>query len=258
VSQAKDVPAVATSVRIIELLDAQAPAAPSAGAIARELGINRSTCYGILATLQRRGWVEQSPPGGPGWVLGPGFRRLSSATSRDVIAVLQRELDRFAEETGLMAFAARQQPDGDYVAVARAAGRGPVRIAVEPGDSFAWAAPALLQSFLAWAPDDERDAALATHTLTAFTVNTIVERDALLEELAVVRERGFALSMQQFDLAQSGVAAPVFDPAGRVAYALCSLAFSSELTDDNVTPVAEALREAAQRATARSGGRWPS
>jgi DNA-binding IclR family transcriptional regulator len=255
--EGKDVPAVATSVRIVELLDAQSPQAPSAGAIARELEINRSTCYGILATLQRRGWVVQSPAGGPGWTLGPGFLKLTRGGARDVLALLQEELDRFADERGLMAFAARALDGGSYVAVARAAGRGPVRITVDPGDTFPFAAPALMQVFLAWLSEPQLAAALAGRELTRFTPRTVVDPEALAGELARVREQCFALSIQQFDLSQSGAAAPVFDAGGRVVYALCTLAFSSELSRETIAPVADTLRETARRATVRIGGRWP-
>jgi DNA-binding IclR family transcriptional regulator len=84
----------------------------------------------------------------------------------------------------------------------------------------------------------------------------VVDPQELEAELERVRSEGYAVSLQQFNMAQSGIAAPVFDAAGRVDFALCTLAFSTELGPDDVPRVGPAVRDAARRATLRCGGRW--
>jgi DNA-binding IclR family transcriptional regulator len=76
--------------------------------------------------------------------------------------------------------------------------------------------------------------------------------------LADVRRDGFSCSVRQFDLAQGGAAAPVFDARGRPSLVLCTLGFSSELNEHNVRQVGAQLRDGAQRLTQRIGGVNPA
>lgn len=52
-------------------------------------------------------------------------------------------------------------------------------------------------------------------------------------------------------------AKPVFDSCGTVRYAVCSLAFSSELDDTNVAAAGNAIRLCAEAITLRTGGTLP-
>ena len=64
-------------------------------------------------------------------------------------------------------------------------------------------------------------------------------------------------SLQRYDMAQSGVAAPIFDRGGTVARVVCSLAFSTEPHQDNVARIGSLVADCADRITARTGGRKP-
>jgi DNA-binding IclR family transcriptional regulator len=66
-----------------------------------------------------------------------------------------------------------------------------------------------------------------------------VDRDALREVLAATRRGGYSTSIQQYDMAQSGVAAPVFDKRGQVVR------------------IGGMVSACAERITARTGGRRP-
>ena len=71
-----EVPAVSAAIRLVERIAAEAPQAVSAGTLAGALGLNRSTCYNILATLQQAGWVNNLG-NRSGWTLGPGLSTLA-------------------------------------------------------------------------------------------------------------------------------------------------------------------------------------
>lgn len=94
--------------------------------------------------------------------------------------------------------------------------------------------------------------------IKAFTANTITDSKAVDAEMELTRKRGYSISLQQYDLAQSGVAAPIFDHHGRVTRVLCSLAFSSELDAENVDRTGQLLAECGMRITERIGGRNPN
>ena len=65
--------------------------------------------------------------------------------------------------------------------------------------------------------DDEQVEALLPAQLTALTEHTITTRDALLDELRVVRETGVAYDLEEFTPGTSGVSAVVRDRYGAVA-----------------------------------------
>ena len=254
---ASDVPAVGAAMRILESLAAASPAAVSPGQLINELELNRSTCYNILAALQRGGWAR-SLGDRAGWTLGPRLLALASGTTDLVTAMLQQELDRLSAELGFVVFVAERGSTGDHVVVVKAERQTGVRVTVGIGDAFPFSAPALMQAVCAWLPREERDKLIARHGLVAFTHRTVVEPHALHELLDTVRRDGFSRSIQQFNLAQGGVAAPVFDHRGHVNRVVCCLAFSSDLDEESADQVGQAVRACANRITQRTGGVAPA
>src|SRR5215475_3936814 len=67
---ASDVPAVLSAVRLLERIARDWPEPVPSGVLIEDLGLNRSTCYNLLGTLQRAGWVTSHGDRG-GWTLGP-------------------------------------------------------------------------------------------------------------------------------------------------------------------------------------------
>lgn len=253
---ASDVPAVTSSVRIVERLAAEWPHPVAPRDLINELGLNRSTCYNILATLQRAGWVT-SMGERSGWTLGPKLLTLTGVTDDMAASVAQQEIDELSRRLGFIVFVAEPDGSGGYVVVAKGERQLGVRVTVSVGESFPFSAPAIMQAFHAWLPREQVDESVDRHGLKPFTPHTIVDRDDLHAALAETRERGFSTSLQQFDMAQSGVAAPVFDRRGNVARVVCSLAFSTELHQDNVGRIGTLVAGCADRVTARTGGRKP-
>lgn len=251
-----NVPAVASSVRILERLAAEWPDAVSPRDLVVELGLNRSTCYNILATLQQAGWVR-SLGERAGWTLGPRLLTLTGVTDEMAQRVMQEEIDALTRRVGSVVFIAEPDGSGGYVAVAKAERRLGVRLTVGIGEYFQFSSPALMNAFHAWSPPEEFEEMANRIGIKAFTPNTLTERDDLLAELERTRKRGYSVSLQQFDLAQCGLAAPVFDQRGKVSRVVCALTFSSDVNAENASRVGELVAECANRITERIGGQNP-
>jgi DNA-binding IclR family transcriptional regulator len=67
---------------------------------------------------------------------------------------------------------------------------------------------------------DEVAALLGPGPYPAYTVNTITTLDALMEDLALVRTRGFAVESEELALRRACVAAPIRDRSGAIVAAL--------------------------------------
>ena len=158
--------------------------------LARRLGLHKSTASRLLATLQKRGLVEQDDETGK-YRLGLVVIRLAERAERtlDLRGIALPELERLArlthETTGLGIL------DGDtLLAVAQV--DGPNLVAV--GDWTGRATPLhcvasgkVLLSSLA-----EREVLrVVRRGLVTYTERTIVELEPLLEELARIRRRGY-------------------------------------------------------------------
>jgi IclR family transcriptional regulator, acetate operon repressor len=252
-----DVPAVLNTVRLLERIARDWPDPVSSGALIEELNLNRSTCYNILGTLQRAGWAASRGDRG-GWSLGPRLLAIAPVAEDWTAAIVREELDLVSQRLGYIAFAA-QWHGGDTYAVQAKADRGKgVHITVGVGDTFPFSAPAIMRAFHAWSDPAAVDRLIERHGVEAFTAETVTEPAKLRDVLAETRRRGYGSSVREYDLGQSGVAAPVFDANGRVSMVVCVLAFSSELNESTVERVGATVRDCALTLTARTGGVPPT
>ncbi|ODU06884.1 MAG: hypothetical protein ABS81_03585 [Pseudonocardia sp. SCN 72-86] len=216
-----DVPAVDTAVRLTERISREWPNAITAGVLVEELGLNRSTCYSILRTLERAGWAATRGDG-RGWWPGPRLLGLADDRREDATAALVLpELDELSRTFGQLAFAARRDGDG-WTVLARSLPPRGARLTVDVGDTVA-ASPALVDVDLAWsAPQDGAEAARRTRT------------------------RGFSEARDP-RTGLNAVCAPVLDHRGRVAMVLCVYGQPSALTDQALRSTGARVRDAGRR-----------
>jgi DNA-binding IclR family transcriptional regulator len=204
--------------RALALLEfvATSPVDPAIKEAARNLGINLTTCYHLVNTLEARGYLVKDGQGrlriGPRVaVLHQGFvRRLQPA--RDFTPVLQR-LSHAIEETAYLSTWER----GDAVLQAVEEGPHPVRVTGLyvglRGDSHCRASG---KAVLAYLPAEELSEFLRRHPLTRRTPNTITGVRRLRADLVETARRGWALDAEEFAVGVSCLAAPYFGPDGRV------------------------------------------
>jgi coenzyme F420-dependent glucose-6-phosphate dehydrogenase len=247
---------VSAAIRILERIAAASPRPVSPGVLASELGLNRSTCYNILATLHQAGWTNNLGTRS-GWTLGPGLLALTGLSAESRTAVVEEEIEELSHRLGYVVFAAQQDGSGGYTVISVCDPRRGVRVIVDVGDRFPFSAPALMQAFYAFRPWRDFVDMARSRVVERFTEHTVTDADELRKLFADVRERGFSTSIRQFNLAQGAAAAAVFDRDGLPTLALGTLAFSSDLDEVNVMQVGRLIRECAVRITERTGGVVP-
>jgi DNA-binding IclR family transcriptional regulator len=253
---ADEVPAVSAAVRILERLAESWPETLSPTKLTNDLGLNRSTCYNILGTLQAAGWATAGG-GRTGWTLGPRLLLLTGVPDNVREAIVQQEIDGLGTQLGLTVFAAEWRPPHGHQVVATTRRVTGLHIGVNAGHVFEFSAPALMKTVLAWRDALEIDELLDTERLIRFTEYTRTDHRQIKAVLAEVRQRGYAESHQEYDLAQSAVAAPVFSSEATVRQVLCCLGFPRDLESRGPAKIGELMRRAAGRITDRTGGRRP-
>jgi DNA-binding IclR family transcriptional regulator len=190
---------------------AEAPEPHTAPDLAERCGLNRSTAWRILATLEEEGLVDRDPATNR-YSIGHAVTRLAGAAA-DSLPRLARphleELSRLTGETVSLAIPRRlqlvyvDQVQAPHVMAADWLGRAVPLHATSTG-----------KALLAWLPPEELGAALAP-PLARFTDRTITDPAALREELDRVRRRGYAVSRGELEGDLWGTSAPVLDRRGR-------------------------------------------
>jgi DNA-binding IclR family transcriptional regulator len=221
--------------------------------LARRLGLHKSTASRLLATLQKRGLVEQDEETGK-YRLGLVIIRLAERAERtlDLRGIAMPELERLArlthETTGLGIL------DGDsLLTVAQA--DGPNLIAVGDWTGRSTPLQCVASGKVLLSSVAEREVLrIVRRGLVSYTERTITELEPLLEELARIRRRGYATALGEFEMGLNAVAAPVHDARGNVIAAVDIWGPAFRLTPRRIPELAAQAREAAAAISVRLGG----
>jgi IclR family transcriptional regulator, acetate operon repressor len=227
---------------------AQAHRPPRLKDVAQALGINVTTSYHLLNTLQMAGYLTRDTDGtlrigGRTAILYQGLVR-NFALGRELMPVVE-ELSARTGETAYIAALNREK----VIIQALVEGNQPVRVTgLYVGFSGSEHIRASGKAVLAHLPDSERDAALK-HCLPRASAEELA---GVLRELREVRKLGWALDSGQFQQDVCCVAAPFFRSGGAVtgsvAVSVPEARFSA--TQEVVT---DAVLRSAQRASQIAG-----
>ena len=226
----------------------------TATALGEAVGLNRTTSWRLLTTLEQQHLVRRDEASGT-YTLGPGLLDLADQAAGAALARLAadvlRDLATRARETAALAVVRRGALT--YVAEAPA---GAVVAAGWLGQEISLHATSTGKVLLAFSPVEDRRAMLgpSAEQLPRHTATTITSLSTLEEELALTRERGYAVCRGEFETSAWGVSAPVLDLAGRPVAVVSLWGPSERLTADRFGTLGQlAVLGAAEVARRRTG-----
>ncbi|NMN99535.1 IclR family transcriptional regulator domain-containing protein [Antrihabitans stalactiti] len=198
---------------VLLAFDAEHPN-PSLAEVATQTGLSRPAVRRILLTLQRLGYVAGS---NGRWSLTPRVLSIGqhySATHTLLEAAMPRLL-KVAEST--QESASLGVLDGtDVVYAARVPVRRIMSINVSVGTRVPAYATSMGRALLAWGTPEQLGPVLAQAPFDKLVAGTITTVEQLQDELAKVREQGYALTSEELEQGLISVAAPVRDASGAV------------------------------------------
>lgn len=180
--------------------------------LAARCGLNRSTAWRLLATLDSQGLVERDPVT-QRYSVGYAIFQIAAAGDHD--ALVRRAhpvLQLLANDTGEtvnLAVAKRfnlvyvHQVEAPQVMSPNWLGRAVALHATSSG-----------KAFLAWLPKEERDV-LVPAKLERFTESTLTQRRQLEEELEAVRRNGYSICVGELEETLYGASAAVLNERER-------------------------------------------
>ena len=210
-------------------------------------GYPKSTIHALLSTLREYAVIEQTADGR--YSLGIRLYEWGSAVSAlwDVKQVARPFLERLAQSLGASTYLSVRS--GDHVlSIDQCASFGAgLQVTMEPGLSLPLHATAQGKLLLSAASEAEVRRVCRITGLRPFTRHTLVTEEALLSDLAAIRQAGYAVEDGEYRVGLRAVAAPVYDSAGSLCYAAGALGLFPKIqTEEFRTAIAKTRACAAE------------
>jgi len=202
---------VEAALRVLAYLAAH-PEGLEAREVARMLGKSLSTAYALLASLVAEGFAERE--GSSYRVSKAALAPAHSTPKAEHFERLQDALEELYLRTRERVYLALLTPEGGLELATRGRQGLPKPEGLERQVQGSLYAFALGKAVLAYLPEDELTQQAGE--LRPRTPYTLTDSLALREELARVRQMGFAVELEEYALGLSGLAAPIFGSEGQV------------------------------------------
>ena len=202
---------VKTAARTLDLFEAfTGECKPlSLSDIARAIGAPVSSCFGLVKTLENRGYLYSVGARRAFYPTRKMLENVRRIAAHDPLADIARPvLEELSVRSGETVLFARRAGDSVvYVDVIESGHK--IRYAAQAGESFPIHCSATGKAILASLPEAERRALLGRLKLERITPSTITRKPALLKELAESTERGWFVNRGEHVEDVMAVAVPV-------------------------------------------------
>ena len=224
-----------------------------ASEIARELGINRTRVFRILKTLENRGYVSFSQ-NTQGYKLGVKFLHIGEN-------ILER-LDLRREAEPVLMELARKTGDSAHllilqgqraVTLDRRQGENRLQVASPIGQSLPLYVGASPKILLANLPEEERERVIQTIEFESFTENTINNANEFRQCLETIRQQGYAVDEEDYELGVYAIGAPVRDYTGNVVAGVTITTPSSRYSSERKQELIDLAISAGQELSKKLG-----
>ncbi|NEN04970.1 IclR family transcriptional regulator [Diaminobutyricibacter tongyongensis] len=225
--------------------------------LALSVGMSKGSVYSTLQTLLAYGLITDRGEGASRtYRLGLGLFRLGqSATKQSTVAdVSTPVLSSLMRATGLTSRAALL--DGDWaLVVACVFAPGAVRLDLRLGEREWPHCSAVGKSLMSALSDPEARQIVSRLGMPRHTRRTITDIDQFIEELAITRERGYAVDDEEDADGIVCISAPVLDTLGRPYAALSITGLKADPALEDTHAVAAVVRSHADTLSALVRGR---
>ena len=200
---------------------------------ALRFGWSTTVAHRLLATLTYRGFLDTDEITHR-YRIGPAALQLSRQWQQTGFWTLLRpllaDLSKRTGDTALIAV-----PDGFYVRCVLAVEGESGRLRYHPtGELYPAHSGATSKAYFAFVPEADCQGLFAVHPVGRFTDRTVIDAEALESEFALIRQRGYAFTVGEYDPGVGCIAAPMMlhgSPWGSISLAGEASRFSERLED---------------------------
>jgi IclR family acetate operon transcriptional repressor len=208
------------------------------------------TVHRLLQTLMARDYAVRDSRTRR-YALGPAFRMLAGADLltpdwNEIAMPFLHELVEISGETANLAVLERDRA----VYMAQAQPSRMVRMFTELGNRVPLHCTGCGKVLLAYQPEKVVDSIIATTGLPAFTEKTITDPEQFRQELATIRQRGYAIDNGEQEEGVRCLAVPVYGTDGKVIAAISISGPSSRLDSSRIPALVPQLKRISAALTA--------
>lgn len=246
-------------VKTMELLKCFSPRQPewSANELSNKLNMNRTTVYRILTTLTKGGFVQSNPKSG-GFRLGFTLIGLSLALfdSMDIRTIAGPVLKGLTQKTGESVHLTIWDKDKVMV-IDHWESPSDFKVLVPLGKKLFAYCTATGKLFLSELSEEDLERYLSEHELKTLTPNTIVDKEALREEVRKVRQKQIAFDFEEYAMDIVTCAAPVYSYDQKINAAIAVVGPSRRM-QTKIEEIEAMTREASELISSSLGYVKPS
>jgi IclR family KDG regulon transcriptional repressor len=201
--------------------------------IAQRVGLHKSTCFGLLYTLQEMGYIQQNPETGR-YSLGLKIFELGQAylEGQDLRQLANPYLRRLVEQTQetvhLVVLEGHRA-----VYIDKVEGTHAMTISSRIGQRAKMHCTGVGKALLAHMYENDISFVLS-HELEKFTDNTIIDPENLREHLSGIRRAGYAIDDEEIEIGLRCVAAPIFNSHNQAFAAISMSGPSGRITRERL------------------------
>jgi IclR family KDG regulon transcriptional repressor len=221
--------------------------------IARELGMQKSTVFRLLATMQEFGFIRKAEAG-TGYRLGIRLFELGGvvATSFDLRDIALTYLHKIAEQTGETVHLGILN-ETDTISIETVDGQNTLKSSVLLGKRIPLYCTSVGKAILAFRSPQEQKEIISKINFIKFTDNTIIHPEAFEVELELTRRRGYAVEDMEYEVGVRCVAAPIWNSSGKVVASLSISGPSIRITHAKIPELAQLVVKATKKISKELG-----
>ncbi|MCM3691119.1 IclR family transcriptional regulator [Neobacillus niacini] len=221
--------------------------------IANQIDINKSSVFRTLSTLVQYGYIEQDRETGK-YKLGYKFLDISSKLldSIDIRAEAKPFLEELENKTNEVIHLVVYD-QGEVVYIEKLEGTETLRTHSKVGKRAPMHCTSVGKAILAHLPENDVFSILNRKGMPYHTDHTITSIEAILQELKQIRQRGYALDLEENEYGITCIAAPVFDHLGKVVAAVSISGPTTRMTKERITQLGPIMIQTSQQLSARLG-----
>ncbi len=204
-----------------------------------------ATMYRVLTTLASREFVEIDPQRQE-WHIGPMAFQLGSAFLRRSGVIersrpVMRDLTAATGETSNLGI----EKDGDVMFVSQIETHESIRAFFPPGTLSPMHASGIGKALLSMFEEDRLARFLRDHDLQRFTDKTISDPARLVEDLRLIRARGYAVDDEEKTTGMRCVAAAIINVHGEAVAGISVSGPTHRMTEGEIGRIGDLVRDAA-------------
>lgn len=223
--------------------------------ISARVGLHKSTTHRLLSLLRKKGLIVADPESQL-YSLGPSVVELAWTVLRqqDLRTVCRPYLEQLRRGTNETVSVYTRMGD-KRVCIEECESGQDIKYSHAVGLTAPLHVGAPGKALLAFLPPEDLEPLLQALPLPAITPKTLTDPERLRADLAVTRQRGYAVSREERSLGASAVAAPIRDWRGKVVAAVGVLGPSQRLTSDVLQELGAQVMQVARQVSTALGYR---